>query len=162
MGRMLSTRSGRAAMVRRLLAVTGTAALLVAGSVASWWLIGDQSSSVPPRTKLDHLVRPPEIPPAVERIAGVGGCVAVLAGVVSVQWAIFRHGLARRWNLALAGVLGCAAFLGFAGRTVTAGVIGANIGAGLVMFVLAPIALLVALATIYLEWKLLRRAERAS
>lgn len=110
---------------------------LPAALVASVWLIGDLSYSGPVDGGLDVAFRPVGLPGGVVAGLGIGG-LAVLA--LTARPALRRRGTRAGWLLlAAAGAL-----LGLTYRTATAGVIGANIGAGLALMFLVPLAVVLA------------------
>lgn len=107
----------------------GVAAAVVslpAAALTTAWLAGDLSYRGP-ETDLDYAVQPLPVGDATLAAAGVFGVVVLLAAVAVV---VLRAG--RAWPvlacLAAAGVL-----IGGGYRVLTAGVVGANIGAGLVL-----------------------------
>lgn len=117
--------------VGRLSVLVLAAVACVATFVAGWWLIGDLSSTGIDRS-LDYIVRAPDVPDATVIAAGVVGLVVVLAILVALAVPALRgHGVARP----ALGVILSAVTIGFAvagiARLVTAGSVGANIGAGL-------------------------------
>ncbi|WP_156051710.1 hypothetical protein [Allokutzneria albata] len=105
-------------------------ALVGAGALTAWWLVGDQSSQVPPGTQLDYYMRLPAYSPAVDIAIGVAGVVIGVALLVRAK------GL---WRLPFTGAFLLGAVLGVFGRVLTAGGIGANIGAGLVFMIGLPL-----------------------
>ncbi|MCP3802946.1 hypothetical protein NLX83_27090 [Allokutzneria sp. A3M-2-11 16] len=104
--------------------------LVGAGALTAWWAVGDQSSQVPPGTQLDYYVRLPAYSPAVDIAIGVIGVVIGVALVVRAKGV---------WRLPYAGAFLLGAVLGICGRVLTAGGIGANIGAGLVFMIGLPL-----------------------
>ncbi|TDD00291.1 hypothetical protein E1292_29280 [Nonomuraea deserti] len=114
---------------RSLLAAAAGCALAV--PVAVWWLVGDLSASVPPGTALDHVISPPAIGPWAERAVGVAALLVTGVTTVLLVRASRRRRFDRRWWAALIPVLVAGAIAGAGWRVVTAGTVGANIGAGL-------------------------------
>ncbi|WP_344879126.1 hypothetical protein [Allokutzneria multivorans] len=108
-------------------------ALVGAGALITWWAVGDQSAQVPPDTRLDYYYQLPAYHPAVDVALGVAGVIVGVAVFVRAK------GL---WRLPFAGALLLGAALGLFGRVLTAGGIGANIGAGMVFMIGLPLTAL--------------------
>ena len=136
-------------------------ALLLATPVATAWLVGDLTNGearglAAQGESLDYVVRPVSLGATGDRVVGVLACVLVVVSLALLIRATATRTLdPRRWTvivpLMLAGVL-----IGFAWRVVTAGAIGANIGAGLVVFAGGP-ALLILLVIAAVQTLRLRR-----
>ncbi|MFB9904052.1 hypothetical protein [Allokutzneria oryzae] len=126
--------------------------LSVSGAFAAWWLVGDLSSATPPGTRLDHPVQPLPIvsmSPAIDVLLG-----SVALALASATLLVTATTPARgRWLGQFLGALALGAVLGFFCRVLTAGGIGANTGAGLVLPYGLP---LVALAALALGWRTTR------
>jgi hypothetical protein len=115
------------------------ARLALAGLLAAttWFVVGDLSSDVD--DQLDYLVKPGDAWSPAIAVIGVA-CLAALVGPGRGAW--------RRWSLATLVRVALLALLvgggsGLAGRVLTAGVVGANIGgafAAVVWLVLVPLA----------------------
>jgi hypothetical protein len=130
--------------------------LVVAMPVASWWLVGDLSTET---ADPDYFLRPVDLGDTAQHVVGVGAVVLVAASAVALVVAGWRGRLDRRWWSVLVELVLAGGLCGAGWRVLTAGVIGANIGAGFVMVVVAPIvAALVSLAV--LEWLSLRTQRR--
>jgi hypothetical protein len=120
--------------------VPSALALVLAAPVATWWLVGDQST-VPVSMDPCYVFRPWPIGPVAARVAGIGSLtVAGLAAAV-LGWATLRRLLDIRWWAVLGPLLAAGFIAGAGWRVMTAGVIGANIGAGLVILVGGPMIL---------------------
>ncbi|MBI2711172.1 MAG: hypothetical protein HYX34_15995 [Actinobacteria bacterium] len=133
--------AGRAARVSKVAIVV----LGISVPVAAWWLVGPLDSSLEelripanPREYLDYMVRPPVVDPGVERAVGIAGLVLGAASLAVVVRALRRHVLHRGWSAVVVYVVLSGIALGFGARVITAGVIGANIGGGMLMLVLPP------------------------
>ncbi|MFI6498209.1 hypothetical protein [Nonomuraea typhae] len=107
------------------------AGCILATPVAAWWLVGDLSATAPPGAELDYAVRPPDLGAGVERAAGLVAVLVVAGTLVFLIWSARRGRLDGRWWAALVPALAAGALAGAGARVVTAGTIGANIGAGL-------------------------------
>jgi hypothetical protein len=113
--------------------LVGALVVFVCAAVVAWVLVGDQSAPGFRPDELDYTIRL-EVPASVETTAGIA-CGAILVAAII--------GLVRKragWQVVAAALL-AGAIVGAGARIVTAGTIGANIGAGLVMFLGGPIAL---------------------
>lgn len=96
----------------------------------TWWLIGDLSSPGFAPDELDYMFRAPEAFDRHATAAGVVGLVVAAACLVVLGW-LYRAD-PRRGLMHAAVAVGLGFWIGLAGRTFTAGGIGANIGGGLV------------------------------
>lgn len=142
--------------MRRAHAVAGVV-LVTATPVATWWVVGDQSEDVDP-ANADYVLTPPSVSGSVELALGAGACVLVVTATVALAVASMRGRLGRRWWGFLAPLVVIGMFVGASYRVMTAAVIGANIGAGMVILVGPPL-ILVALAVSAHSWRALTRAR---
>ncbi len=113
------------------------AGLFPASAVAVWLVVGDlRESGV---SNPDYLLGPVEILLAVEVVAGA---IAV-AWLGAVGWWLWRYrgDIDRRWRGVAALSAAAGVVVGVAGRVVTAGVAGANIGGSIALVVAPPAAL---------------------
>jgi hypothetical protein len=115
-----------------------TAGLILASPVAAWWLVGDLSERG--ADDRDRMVRPVELPPVIETLAGVVAVLAVLAALVVVVLAWYRRRLPEWWAGAVVPVCVAGAIVGAGWRVLTASTIGANIGGGMVLLIGLPLA----------------------
>ena len=125
-------------MTGRRLAFGGLSlTIVIATAVSSWWLIGDLTDTDP--VDADYLLRPPAFLTAHERTIGVFGLImlVIAMAVVVVVWRRARP--RREWSILLTVWMAAAVAAAFAERVLTAGVIGANIGGGMLIFV-SPVA----------------------
>ena len=125
-----------------LLRLAAAAISSVAAVPVAAWLVGDlsyQGPVDPGFPYLDYAYRPLPLPVAAHAAAGTIGLLVLLPAAVT---ALSRPGL----RLTLVCLIGAGALTGLSYRIMTAGVIGANIGAGLVLILGGPLllALLVA------------------
>lgn len=119
--------------------------LVLAVTAATWYLIGDLSTTSPEHA--DYVIRPTRISPRLERVIGIGGLLLTVIAAAVLTWASVRHTFDPRWWLVIGPATAAGVLLALAWRVFTAGVIGANIGAGcLVMFGGPLLALLLAWA----------------
>ncbi|MFD9483581.1 hypothetical protein ACFWBX_06170 [Streptomyces sp. NPDC059991] len=149
---MLTT-SIRARSPRGPSVAAAAAGLVAAVPVAAWWLTGRQDVDGIPPTELDYAVRPLSLGPGQETALGA---VSLLLAVCSAAFLLHTSRRKRfdpRWWQVVLPLLAAGLLLGVGWRIVTAGVIGANIGAGLTIFLAGPaIAALVAGALIRGLW----------
>lgn len=112
-----------------------TGALGVALIPVTWWLIGDLSSPGFAPEELDYMFRAPEAFERHATAAGLIGSSVAIICLLSLGWMYLQGNLDRRGLVTMVAVAAAGAFGGFSARTMTAGGIGANIGAGLVFMV---------------------------
>ncbi|MGH3679941.1 MAG: hypothetical protein ACRDT2_06755 [Natronosporangium sp.] len=135
------------------------AGLAVATPVAIWWLVGDQSENAATE-ELDYAVGPVVVDPAVERLVGIGSVLLLAAAVVVLVGASVWRWLDPRWWAVILPVVVAGMVAGFALRVLTAGVIGANIGAGLMLVFGGPtVAGLLLWAGLWSRYLVSRRAN---
>ena len=129
--------------------------IIVAATLSSWWLMGDFTETDP--ATADYLYRPPRITGAQERAIGILSIVALAVAIGLFVWMWRREHPRSEWAF-LIGVWSIAGIgAAFVERGVTAGVVGANIGGGLLLF-LSPIAVVGLLVTS--AWLLVRLRQR--
>ncbi|MGI8684449.1 MAG: hypothetical protein ACR2MO_05060 [Acidimicrobiales bacterium] len=122
--------------MRRAPAVIALAVIVLLSPVAAWWIVGDRSETSP--GAVDHSFRPLPLTPAQEAAAGWGAIAVWVTALGVVGVALRRQDLGARLVRAAVPLVAAGAFCGAAWRVMTAGVIGANIGAGMV-FLVAPV-----------------------
>ncbi|WP_405425885.1 hypothetical protein [Micromonospora sp. NBC_00617] len=125
------------ALARWGLAVVA-AALVIAVPVATWWLVGDQST-VPVSVNPDYTFKPFDVTPRTQRTAGVASAVLTIVALLMLARATRRKHLDPQWWRVLIPLLVAGLIVGYGWRVMTAGVIGANIGAGLVVLFAGPV-----------------------
>ncbi|MDG4794425.1 hypothetical protein [Micromonospora sp. WMMD1082] len=140
--------------------------LLVSAPVATAWLVGDLTNAEARRLAaegepLDYAVRPIDLGATEERVLGVLATALVVVSLALLARATATRALHPRWWTVLAPLLASAVLIGVAWRVVTAGAIGANIGAGLVLLAGGPV-LLVLLVVAAVQAVRLRRSGRAA
>jgi hypothetical protein len=126
--------------------------LLIATPLAMWWLIGDMTE-IPLEENPDYYVRPPAIDPLVERIVGAGCALAVAVGLLFVGWVTLRVPGHRPWWSVILCVLTAGYIVGIGLRAMTTGVIGANIGFGVLVTWGGPAVVML------LTWSVVRAVE---
>lgn len=150
---MTETRNAR---IRRT--VAAAALLLVATPVAAWWLVGDISEV---SGDVDYAIRPADISPGTE--TAIGAAATAVALVALTVLLLPTSALRRwpRWWSVLAPLAALGVFAGWGWRVMTAGVIGANIGAGRLVL-LAPCLTLAVAASCGLRARRLLAATRGA
>ncbi|MFD9567050.1 hypothetical protein [Streptomyces sp. NPDC059994] len=119
--------------------VAGAAAVLIAAvPVAAWWLMGQQNVDGVAPAELDYAFRPLAIGPAQETALGAAALLLALCSAVFLLDASRRGRFDARWWQVVLPLLAAGLLLGVGWRILTAGVIGANIGAGLALFLAGP------------------------
>ncbi len=130
-------------------------AMTYVGTVFGWLVVGDLSEST---QNPDYFIRAPHVPVAIE---WAGYMLAAVLGVLILtlrpRFGDRRSRLA--WHRFAGSVVALGVFLGACGRVVTAGAMGANIGAGLVLF-FGPAVVLPLLALALQAATHLRQAQR--
>lgn len=112
---------------RRASRLLPTAGVALATPILAWFAIGDLSFS---KTAGYHLVGPYQVGPESGYVVG-GVAAAVAAAAMGVLVLRTRQGIVDRRSWAVVATLAGAGTLGALGwRSVTAGVVGANIGGG--------------------------------
>lgn len=120
------------------LAVTG---LVIATPVATWWLVGDQSEVPVDGSDLGYAFGPVALDPVVERLIGIGSVLVIAAAVPLLVRASVRHQFDPRWWAVVAPMVAVGVIVGLGWRVMTAGVVGANIGAGFSIMFGGPLVL---------------------
>jgi len=131
------------------------ATLLLAVPVMTWWLVGDLST-VPPSSDPDYFIRPFRLSPALDWGLGWGSVLVAIVAALLLTWASLRHGLDSRWWSVLGPLLLIGVLVGVGWRVFTAGVIGANIGAGLFTFFAGPVIVVLLAWAVFRSVTLLR------
>ncbi|MFE2267414.1 hypothetical protein [Streptomyces griseosporeus] len=149
------------------LTVVAAAVLLVLGApVAVWGLMGQQNAQGLPSSELDYAYQPPDISDGTAAVLGGVALVLAVAGAALLVRASLRGAFDHRWWGVLAPLTAAGVLAGVGWRVLTAGVIGANIGAGFVVVIGGPLLaglLLWALArALWLAWERVGRGDSAS
>lgn len=148
-------------LARRGVVPAAAAVLVLATPVATWWVVGDQST-VPVTADPDYAFRPWDISPAVARAAGFGSLALAIAAAVLLAWATARRQLAARWWAVLVPLVVVGVLAGAGWRVMTAGVIGVNIGAGFYLLFVVPLMGGLVLWALAASYYFLYRRDRAS
>ncbi|MGP3971932.1 hypothetical protein [Streptomyces sp. 6N223] len=115
------------------------AGLVVSVPVGVWGLVGQRNASGVAPAELDYAVRPWDLPSGAETLLGACGTLAAL-GCAALLLAATRAGYLRpQWWHVLLPLVVAGAALAVGWRVITAGTIGANIGAGLVVLFGTPL-----------------------
>ncbi|MFF3945305.1 hypothetical protein ACFYYN_10850 [Streptomyces sp. NPDC001902] len=128
-------------MRRHLIRPAAAVTLIVTTPVATWGLMGRQDAAGFEPAELDYLAQPFAIPEGAETAIGVAAAV-LAAGAAVLLGRASRPGPDRfdgRWWEVIGPLLAAGLLAGAIWRTVTAGVIGANIGAGLAILLGGPV-----------------------
>ena len=121
---------------------------LVATAVTVWWLVGDVDEVDDPSA--DFMVRPPELSSSAER--WIGG--SALALLVATLLALVRTSGARSSHRGAALLVVIAgAIIGAGYRVMTAAVVGANIGGGLMLMFGVPVVAFLVVRAAWLVWR---------
>ncbi len=125
-------------LLRRVPIVAGMAS----SAPATWWVLGRLDRSNDWIIDPDYVIPPPQVPRALAHAIGGLALVLALWGLVSLlKLARSNRGPWRTIGMWGPGFV-AAAYLGLASHILTAPGIGANIGAGLVVFAALPVGLL--------------------
>ncbi|WP_407289118.1 hypothetical protein [Streptomyces sp. BP-8] len=119
---------------------TAASAVLVAAvPVATWGLIGRQDAAGYSPSELDYAVQPLPLAASLETSLGVISLVLTVVTAALLAYASRSDTFDRgRWMVILPLIV-AGLIVGAGWRVLTAGVIGANIGAGLVIWVGGPV-----------------------
>ena len=115
--------------MRRRYIVLAMGGVVLASPVLSWFVVGDTSEA----NGVDHMFRAPDLPAAVQLVIGLAAVGLAVTGAVVVVAGLHRGLVNTREVFAAAPLVAAGVFVGLAARVMTAGVIGANIGGGLVL-----------------------------
>ena len=125
-------------------------ALVLATPVATWFLVGDLSATQ--FDDLDYLWRAPALPAAVELVLGVLAALIAVASATVLAVALYRGQVRRQWSATVVPLCVAGALVGYAGRVVSAGGIGANIGGALMIGLAGPLVLALVVAAAWNAW----------
>ncbi|MFD8237263.1 hypothetical protein ACFV20_35975 [Streptomyces sp. NPDC059696] len=120
--------------------VAAGAALVGGVPVAAWGLTGQQNYQGVPASELDYAFQPWDIGDGVAAVAGGLALALALGGVAWLVRASLRGAMDQRWWGVLGPLVALGLMAGVGWRILTAGGIGANIGAGLLILFGTPVA----------------------
>jgi hypothetical protein len=130
---------------RKALPALAGPVLVLTAPVVSWFAIGNLSEQG--HGELDYAVQPPRLAPGVELACGLTAQLTAVAALLVLVLGFVRRWVRPGWALVIAPLTLVGLAAGLVERVMTAGVIGANIGAGLAVMFFGPLSvLLVALA----------------
>lgn len=115
------------------------AAMVAAVPVAAWGLVGQQDAEGLPASELDHAFQPWDIADGTARAIGATALLVTAVAAALLVRATRRGALDRRWWMVLGPLTTAGLMAGVGWRVLTAGVIGANIGAGLTIMLGGPV-----------------------
>ncbi|MFF8936511.1 hypothetical protein ACF08O_17585 [Streptomyces paradoxus] len=120
--------------------VPAGAALVGGVPVAAWGLMGQQNYDGLPASELDYAFQPWDIGDGVAAVAGGLALVLAVAGAAVLVRGTLRGAMDGRWWGVLGPLVVLGLMAGVGWRILTAGGIGANIGAGLLIMLGTPVA----------------------
>ena len=141
---------------RTLLDLCAATLCVVAAAPAAYLLVGDHSFRGLPDEQLDRLVQPPPLGRTSSVSIGVGCALVVVIAVCLLHLPGHALRADHDWRPVLAVPLVTAAAVGASGRVFTDGVVGANIGAGLLVLV-EPVVVLAVLVWVARRSRTVRR-----
>lgn len=121
------------------------AVLVAAVPVATWGLVGQQNAKGVEPSELDHAFQPPVLPMWLDIVLGAAGLLLAVTAAAVLARESRRGRFDRRWWEVIAPLVVAGLILGAGWRVLTAGVIGANIGAGFVVVVGVPLVVMLLL-----------------
>jgi hypothetical protein len=124
--------------MKRCRTALAAVALVATVPVAIWGLWGQQNAPGVPPSELDYAYRPWDLPPGLDTALGWGALILTLATTAALVLDTVRQQLDARWWSVLAPLVVAGLAVGSGQRVLTAGGIGANIGAGIALLLVAP------------------------
>jgi len=121
------------------------AAAFLATPVASWWWVGDLSAPV---ANPDYALRPPDVADSTVAVFGAIATVILFAALGAMVVGVVRQRITPLWLGVVVPLVLIGLIVGVGGRTMTAGVVGANIGVGLVVFFGGPAAMVLMIGAV--------------
>lgn len=137
-------RPGATSEPRTPLSVVFAAIVLIATApVVTWWVVGPQDEHVPGRNPddYDRLFEPVRLGAQAELTVGLIATALAVAALARLVTASMHGRFDPRWWFTIIGFAAIGAGIGFGYRIVTAGVIGANIGGGIMILFGTPMIL---------------------
>ncbi|HXB48581.1 MAG TPA: hypothetical protein VNW50_12545 [Streptosporangiaceae bacterium] len=124
----------------RQLATAAAVLLVLAVPVLTWWLVGDQSTTGPDNA--DYVLPPLfRVSRRATRALGTGALAVTVVAAALLIGASASHSFDLSWWSVVGPLLLLGILLSLGWRVFTAGVVGANIGAGLFVFIIGPVIL---------------------
>ncbi|MEU8033630.1 hypothetical protein AB0C13_34280 [Streptomyces sp. NPDC049099] len=123
---------------RAFLAAAATA-LVAAVPVAAWGLMEQQDAEGLPASELDHAFQPWDIADGTATVIGATALLVTAVAAALLVRATRRGALDWRWWSVLGPLTVAGLLAGVGWRVLTAGVVGANIGAGLTIMLGGPV-----------------------
>ncbi len=115
-------------------------ALVLGVPVAAWGLMGQQNYDGLPASELDYAFQPWDIGDGTAAVIGGLALALVSAGAAVLVRGALRGAMDQRWWGVLGPLVVVGLMAGVGWRILTAGSIGANIGAGFMIMIGAPFA----------------------
>ena len=120
--------------VRRGHVVAAVVVIAVVSPITTWWRVGDLSCSCPSRHgSLDYAIEAPTLSSTTANLIGGGSTAVGFVALVVVADALRRRIVAFSDIRIAIPLVAAGVYAGLAWRTETAGVIGANIGGGIML-----------------------------
>lgn len=141
-GAPLKPRRRRTSWAGRVAAVV----LVLVSPATAWWMTGPVANNevgpaaVSNPDDYDYMVRGPEISPWVENVVGGTALVLVVLAVLGLAAEARRGRWDGRWWMPAGAAVAAGVIVGLTARVVTAPVIGANIGGGMMILFGLPLA----------------------
>jgi len=110
-----------------------------ASTATTFWLVGDLSETA--NGNLTYVVDPPNIPTGLGSAIGIGSLIVGVVAAVATLHASTKGSWDPGWRWVVTMVAGAGTVTGFSSRVLTAGVAGANQGAGLTVLLGGPTVL---------------------
>ncbi|MBR8642202.1 hypothetical protein KEF29_29905 [Streptomyces tuirus] len=120
--------------------LTSGVALVLGVPVAAWGLMGQQDAEGIPASELDYAFQPWGVGDGVAAVVGGVALVLAAVGAAVLVRGSRRGDLDHRWWGVLGPLVVVGLMAGVGVRILTAGVAGANIGAGLLIMLGTPVA----------------------
>lgn len=137
--------------MRRFHGLAAIAVAILLSPISAWWLVGDFSMAEP-ASQPDYMFQPLDLAKTEELVLGTAAMAATVVAAALVVGAVRRRLVTVAELLVALPLLIAGAFCGFAWRVMTAAVIGANIGGGMILL-FAPFFLASMLGWSALQWR---------
>jgi hypothetical protein len=134
--------------------VTALVGGILAMAPATWWLVGLLRGEITPGENLEPLVSRPDISGGVELTIGLVSVAIIVIAIVVLRNIVGDGHLHREW---LGVVYPLAALSGYAGMTyrlATAAFVGADVGAGVLLWLAAPFVFVMGVFVAVSAWTL--------